>query len=152
MANVEEEAFNSFKKQYIIPRNAMSLWLQQVRFLLYKRLVIFVRRYLLAFTILVVPAFLEVIIALLIPASTILEEEYLEGFTEYGSFNLDINSYGSIELPYYVSERSSVTFNELLERFYAYSNRPSVNLGIIQISNVAFLFSFENFEYFTKNS
>jgi len=104
----------------------LGLWLQQIKILLIKRLTIFLRRYLLLTVILFLPLILEILIAFLVPSSSDLQENNSDT-KQYGSFDLNINNYGSNEIPYSTSETNQELI-QLFESFYSYQNRPKINL------------------------
>ncbi|CAF0854082.1 unnamed protein product [Brachionus calyciflorus] len=128
MVNIDENAFNSFKQKLEF-KHGKNLWFQQIRTLLYKRLIIFLRRYMLACVILLCPLIFQLIIVCIIPSSNSVIDKIGKTENSYGAFNLEMKKYNSHEIPFYTIDASREnTINKLLFNFYSYSNRPRVNL------------------------
>ena len=77
--------------------------------------------------ILILPPLLELLIAFLVPSSSSLQDDKDLQLKPYGSFDLDINKYGSNEIPYSTSEINQQLIR-LFESYYSYQNRPRINL------------------------
>lgn len=134
-----ENALNKFKNKDLKLKKGKGLWIQQLKILLMKRLIIFYRRYLLLSIILFLPAILELLIAFLVPSSSgLLEEKDLQS-KQYGSFELDINKYGSNEIPY-ATNKINQQIIQLFESYYSYLNRPKINLLKVNGSVEDFVF------------
>nr|QUF59429.1 ATP-binding cassette transporter Abca3-like1 [Brachionus angularis] len=128
LINVDESAFNAFKEK-IEFKKGKDLWLQQIKTLLYKRLIVFTRRYILAAVILAIPFVFQLILVCIIPSSSSVIDRLGKTVNNYGIFKLDINRYGSQEIPYYISNPNpDLPLNKLFKSFYSYSNRPQINL------------------------
>nr|APD26547.1 ATP-binding cassette transporter subfamily A member 3-like X1 protein [Brachionus koreanus] len=126
--NIDEDAFNVFK-QKIELKQGKALWFQQIKSLLYKRLIIFLRRYLLALVILICPLVFQLVIVSIIPSSNSVIDKIGKTENSYGTFELDINKYTSHAIPFYTIDASPTNpVNKVLKSFYKYSNRPNINL------------------------
>nr|UOU03314.1 ATP-binding cassette subfamily A3-like 1 [Brachionus rubens] len=133
MVNIDDNAFTAFKEKIDL-KQEKTLWIQQIKSLLYKRYIIFIRRYMLAFVILLGPLIFQLIIVTIIPSSNSVIDKIGKTENSYGSLNLDINKYDSHEIPYYtIDSNPDNTVNKILTNFYSYSNRPKINL--IRVNN-----------------
>lgn len=108
-------------------KHGKSLWWQQIKILLYKRWVVFRRRYILAGMILLLPILFQLILAIIIPSSSAVVDEVGQTVQSEGRVSLDVRNYGSQSLYYDLNGSPSVTLYQLFDEFYTYSNRPRVN-------------------------
>ncbi|RNA03981.1 ATP-binding cassette sub-family A member 3-like [Brachionus plicatilis] len=123
-----EFLFSTFKQKFDL-KQGRTLWLQQMKSLLYKRLIIFLRRYLLALVILICPLIFQLIIVSIIPSSNSVIDKIGKTENSYGIFDLDIKKYNSHEIPFYTIDTSPINpVNKVLRNYYTYSNRPNINL------------------------
>ena len=131
---------NLFFKQLIaFAHNAMrnvgiTLWLQQLKSLFIKRFWIFFRRHILAAVIVILPMLLEGILSGIIPSSSTIINNIKGTVSEKGSFQLNINDYGTSLLPYSLASASPL-FNQSLNQlqsymlnFYTSQTRPGTSL------------------------
>ncbi len=105
--------------------------MQQIQALLFKRLIIFGRRYILALIIVLVPVLLSIIICILITPSLILDNarQSTPKNARLKSLKFDISNYGAQEIPYYTSNLNPAhPLNQLLFKIYNYQNRPKIYL------------------------
>ena len=100
-----------------------------------KRFIIFGRRYVLGFTITVLPLIFTVIICAILTPSLILDESDTQVKEESpakrisSSIRLDINNYGQQEMPYYISNFDLKNpVNDLFSKLYSYAYRPEVSI------------------------
>lgn len=129
-AAINQQVFKDLN-QHIEFKKGLSLYLQQTQALLYKRFVIFIRRFILAFTIIVLPIVATIMICIILRPSLILDDPSLMSSARTRSKRLlfDINSYGSQEIPVFVSNFNPLDpVQQMLQRFYSYSRRPKINL------------------------
>jgi hypothetical protein len=136
---VDDTYFNAFK-QKIDLNTDYKLWLQQIKSLLIKRFIIFYRRFFLAIITLLLPVLFQGLLSYFIPSSSILINNKVEKTKGYGSLQLDITSYGPQELTYYINNPDETnSFNQLIRKFYSYSNRPAINLNKINSSVINYV-------------
>ncbi len=105
-----------------------------MRSLIFKRLIIFGRRYILALIILLFPLLSQTIISSVIPTSSVLENKSEIVISELSSYKFDISNYGPEQIFLYslndTSSSSSSEFlfiNEMIKQFYS-SKRNQLNL------------------------
>ena len=110
---------------------------QQMKALLWKRCLLFYRRFFLAATILLFPIIFETIFVYYIPSQTYLINQFSNLFQNRGSYRIDIKNYGKTYLPYYLhGTYSLVPVRSLLSQFYTASHRPNVELIELTSDNV----------------
>ena len=99
-----------------------------MRTLLFKRLIIFGRRYILALIILLFPLLSQTIISSVIPTSSILENKTEVIIKELPAFKFDINYYGNQQtFLYSINDTNPLSqLDRVVENFYA--KRSSINL------------------------
>ena len=85
------------------------------------------RRYILALIIILLPTFIESLIAGLLPSSHVINQDSPKN-SSYGTFKLDLLKYTPNAIPYIVYSDQDSKFAQLLETFYSSSNRPGVDL------------------------
>ena len=107
-------------KQNITLKNGWALRSQQMRSLLFKRLIIFGRRYILALIILLFPLLSQTIISSVIPTSSILENKTDVVIKELQSLKVDITNYGNAhKFIYNVNDSNPLSqFDRVLENYY----------------------------------
>jgi hypothetical protein len=105
-----------------------KLFFQQIKALLFKRFIIFTRRYILAVITLFLPFVLEVVVCCIIPSGTNLVNS-ITGVKNAagGSYDLEILKYQPFAMPFSINGDSN-SFRNLLSTFYATSNRPGITL------------------------
>lgn len=99
-----------------------------MRSLLFKRLIIFGRRYILALIILLSPLLSQTIISSVLPTSSILENKTNVVIKELQTLRIDINNYGAGQtLIYGVNDSNPLSqFDRVISNFY--SKRANLNL------------------------
>lgn len=118
--------FEAFKEKSVL-KSGRALWVQQIQSLLYKRFVVFCRRYILGGMILILPIIFQLILAIIIPSSSAVVDEIGQTVKSEGRVSLDVRNYGSQELVYDLNGSPSPKVHQLFDQFYTYSTRPKVN-------------------------
>lgn len=132
----------AFKEKSTL-RTGRALVIQQVRSLLYKRFVVFRRRYILGAMILVLPILFQLILAIIIPSSSAVVDEVGQTVQSEGRVSMDVRNYGSQELYYDLNNSPNLQLYKLFNEFYTYSNRPRINAVQLNGSIVDIVYSLQ---------
>nr|UOU03316.1 ATP-binding cassette subfamily A3-like 3 [Brachionus rubens] len=116
-----------------------SLIVQQFKALFIKRFRIFIRRYFLALTIIILPLLIQIFSALIVPTKTNLVNKYDNSLRYAGRINLNIQNYGKFRMVYHIanSSYSDIPLRSMIKKFYKTQNRPNVDLLEIKQDNVS---------------
>lgn len=126
--------FKAFKEKSEL-KSGRDLWIQQIKCLLFKRFLVFRRRYILGAMILVLPILFQFLLTLIIPASSAVVDEVGQTVKNNGIMKLDVLNYGPQEILYKLNT-SSMQLIQLFDKFYTYENRPKMN-SVQPISPIA---------------